>query len=199
VYFLTRREQAAQLKLIDPGWVQDQGQSFFPCPVINLLIDRPGDVVCQICLTDDTFAILPCGHAAGHKCLRAWFRLEDSCPFCRMVLRYPICGHKVLPRLLTSNTIHVLPRTIPDGGALPPICLKCVHSDLLRSTQARFEQTADVFRRARARALALDPETDTDAAATASMDRMLRQKQILEDLLRKGVHEVHIKRSLHQW
>ncbi|OTB13174.1 hypothetical protein K445DRAFT_24986 [Daldinia sp. EC12] len=115
-----------------------EGQAFFPDPMISFLIDRPKDLLCQICQTttlsigplshspdEHTPAILPCGHLACHTCLNAWVSRNKNCPFCRKEMKYSGCGHTLTPALITHDSIATLPKTIPRGGIIGQNCRGC--------------------------------------------------------------------------
>lgn len=204
-YWWKASERDLLNSLIDPERINHRGQTFFPCPNISFIIDDPKDVVCAICkesqfelrgygerLSDGTFAILPCGHAAGHKCMRAWHSANDTCPFCRQVMRYPVCGHKILPRLVTTDSIHTLPRTLPDKGQIPSLCKRCLKMELMRVTRPLLEQSMERFRGARARFMASPGVSD-------AMIDVLREKEVLELLPRQEVDQRYADFCLYNW
>lgn len=114
-----------------------QDESFFPNPKITFLVDKP-TLNCQICqetpleigatdcrFSNDSLVILPCGHVACDGCMSTWVKEHKSCPFCRQNLKRSACKHHVMPLLIAHDTIHTLPKTLPQGGAISSRCKKC--------------------------------------------------------------------------
>lgn len=139
---------AALIRPVTAGWVKmdgkyDDGETFIPIPQLTFLIDNPGNLECRLCrvsqlrvspdalaeVTDETPALMPCGHIAGAVCLAATLDSADpgerSCPFCRIPLEYSGCGHRILQKVLTANTIGTVPATLPNGGVVPERCPDC--------------------------------------------------------------------------
>lgn len=145
---------AERIHPVTAGWIKMDGkyeerESFFPIPLVTFSIDAPDNIVCQICrvselrltppgvprrrplppYTDDMPAIMPCGHVAGAVCLETLMEESEDeawlCPFCRMDLVYARCGHRIKPRVLTSQSIASLPLTLPMGGEIPQLCRSC--------------------------------------------------------------------------
>jgi len=144
-----KKARGEELHPVRAGWLTREAlyqpsESFIPCPKITFIIYKPRNLLCQICHesrleprtdrvrpTDRTPSILPCGHVAGLRCLSRWFShlLADGkspcCPFCRVNLEYPECGHPVPERPVTRENIYLLPPTLQDGGVLPKRCWDC--------------------------------------------------------------------------
>lgn len=141
--------------------------SYVPCPKITFLVDKPEDLVCEICLvsklkfshdksskyTDNTPAMLPCGHVAGYCCLREWLKENHSCPFCRLDLNHELCDHYVKARPIYRGNIHELPQTIPEGGRIASQCRGCRRQTSANCTLLLCEGRADRFREARGKFL----------------------------------------------
>ncbi|KFH47146.1 putative RING finger protein-like protein [Hapsidospora chrysogenum ATCC 11550] len=215
----TLRERLRDCKLITKGksilppWLQtqprqDSAQYFIPCPKITFIIDDPPPpkLTCQICrdtsfelrsvplgidVDDATFSLLPCGHVAGSRCLEKWCSAYGACPFCRMELHYPGCRHPVPPRPITDETIHVLPRTLPDGGALPSLCRECHWSWLAVDAERSLAARTQRFRTARERA-------DRTGSA-ADEQRLLDLKDEVETGVRDELHYPYLSRLLDSW
>ena len=129
------------------GWIKKDGkypenETFFPLPIVTFMVDVPDDISCRICrvsvlsvnpndpsVTDETPAIMPCGHVAGAECLAALMESMDpgtwNCPFCRTPLIHLGCGHRVREKVLTWHTLVNLPKTVPMGGVVPQFCQEC--------------------------------------------------------------------------
>jgi hypothetical protein len=99
-------------------------------------------------LDESTFSLMPCGHAACLQCLEKWFENQGTCPFCRVDLIYPGCGHRVPVRPLTREGLHLLPRTLPEQGRIPNLCAKCLKARLLTQAEEKLEQAMESFRAA---------------------------------------------------
>ncbi|KAI0403727.1 hypothetical protein F4802DRAFT_275747 [Xylaria palmicola] len=154
-------------------------ESFVPSPKITFLIDKPDDLVCQICQqtplkmvigtehpTPEVTAILPCGHIACHACINFWLASHDSCPFCRTNMIHAGCGHQVRPRLIGHDTIHAIPETLPNGGKIGDQCSKCAEKQRRSVSVERWADLAERFQTARQEAEALGTDE-----AQAAMDR----------------------------
>ena len=144
------------LRVLATGWLHpqrhyDEEECFVPLPKLTFIVDQPRSLRCQICqetqlevlsdqetLGDSTPSMLPCGHVAGAACLHQYFKRADSknCPFCRTQLIHNGCGHEVAERLVTRESIHLIPSTIPAGGEIPDYCMDC--------TKRRFERDARI-------------------------------------------------------
>ncbi|KAI0100889.1 hypothetical protein GGR51DRAFT_341570 [Nemania sp. FL0031] len=137
-------------------------ECFIPSPKITFLIDKPDNLVCQICRQarlklavtaenpePETTTILPCGHIACYACINHWFERHASCPFCRVGLTHKRCGHKVRPRLLAQDTIHTLPETLANQGKIGDKCFKCAEKERREMSIERWTELADEFKRAR--------------------------------------------------
>ena len=179
-------------------------ESFFPFPKITFLIDRPAELLCQICreakceieserdhLGDSTFSILPCGHAAGSRCLQTWLRTHSTCPFCRFNLRYPGCGHKIPARPLTKESVHILPRTLSDRGNIPHLCARCLKKSLLIQAEARFEVAAHEFQQARRRFHHTGSEREEEI--------MMARREDFETVMQDEVYIRHLSTWLTSW
>lgn len=213
----TLKERLRDSKLVTkgksllPSWLQnrqgyDRDESFIPCPKITFLIDRPPTLLCQICrdarfrlrssaddgtVNDTTFSILPCGHIAGAQCLETWCNAYGTCPFCRLELCYPGCGHRVRPRHITHESIHLLPRTLPDGGTIPELCSKCLREHLVIEAGERFATAAHKFRETRRRVQRTgDPGDEQE---------LLGIKGEIETVLRDQVHLRYLSSMLSEW
>ncbi|KAH6895352.1 hypothetical protein B0T10DRAFT_213636 [Thelonectria olida] len=179
-------------------------ECFFPFPKITFLIDQPQGLMCQICresecelksegkpIDDSTFSIMPCGHAAGTKCLEAWLRTKSSCPFCRLTLSYPACGHPVPLRPLTTTSIHNVPVTLPDGGHVRDLCKSCHRSSLVEEATPKVRLAASLFRNARRRYHETKHEVDAEA--------LLKRRQEVETVARDEIHVRHFTTWLTSW
>lgn len=163
--------------------------SYFPVPVITFGIDAPTNIICGLCrvsqlrvqgergddwfgpeaaaATDSTPALMPCGHVAGADCLADVLDTAEpgswACPFCRMALVYPVCGHRVRHRALTPNQlVSAIPATIPMGGEISHLCPECRLEELQLTTAmsigvARYElqQARQLYRDTQAEDAAL--------------------------------------------
>lgn len=189
-----------------PSWLQqqcyDSNESFLPCPKVTFLIDRPPALLCQICrdaqfelrstaVDETTFSILPCGHVAGSQCLDTWCFAYDTCPFCRLELRYPGCGHRIPPRRITHESIHLLPRTVPDGGEIPALCSECLREQLIVEAEERFVFAAQEFRVVRRRVQWTGDRHDERD--------LLRAKGEVETMLRDEFHLRYLSSMLNSW
>lgn len=165
--------------------------SYVPCPKITFLVDKPKDLVCEICLvselkfrscvrelTDNTPTILPCGHIAGYRCLKEWLRTHTNCPFCRMELKYNACPHAITPRPVNKTNIHTIPKTIPEGGAITIQCKECrlkwreVYSELIMETHIK--------KFAEARKKYLESQDPSDLAKAWESKTMLEESYAVE-------------------
>ncbi|KAI1660749.1 hypothetical protein F4813DRAFT_348219 [Daldinia decipiens] len=147
------------------------GESFFPDPMVTFLVDRPQDLLCQICQTvtlsigliahtpcDDTPAILPCGHLACHNCLRAWVDANRSCPFCRKDMEYSECGHTLKPALITHDTITTLPKTLSRGGKIAGNCRECQDRENKDKALILWSMATEALKISREVPLGIDPQ-----------------------------------------
>ena len=202
---------AAKGRSLLPSWLQprhsyDRDESFIPCPKVTFLIDRPPPLVCQICretrfrlrspaddgtVNDTTFSIFPCGHVAGTQGLETWCYAYGTCPFCRLELRYPGCGHRIPPRHITHESIHVLPRTLPDGGVIPELCTECLKTNLVAEAEDRFATAAHKFREVRRRVQRTGDPGDEQ--------QLLRMKEEIETVMRDQVHLRYLSSLLSAW
>ncbi|TRX96957.1 hypothetical protein FHL15_002263 [Xylaria flabelliformis] len=152
----------------DTGEIIPNKDSFIRSPKIAFLIDSPTNLTCQICQqtplkmaisaadpNPSMIAILPCGHICCHDCINSWLTDHDSCPFCRIDMIHPNCKHKVQPRLIAQDTIHTLPETLPDGGAIGNMCFKCTEKHMRHRSVQRLIKLAGEFKRARSEAVDL--------------------------------------------
>lgn len=192
-----------------PSWshphrTYDPSESFIPYPKITFLIEKPHGLTCQICRdsrfelkfdidrqNDSTFSILPCGHVAGRRCIQIWCNSNDVCPFCRQKLRYRSCGHKVAPRPITKESIHLLPRTLPDEGSIPDLCHDCLKQKLRVDADNRFELVAHQFQDARKRFYRTRDPKDKE--------ELMLKKEKIETLLRDELHFRHLSNYLISW
>ncbi|KAI0103172.1 hypothetical protein GGR51DRAFT_573357 [Nemania sp. FL0031] len=79
---------------------------------------------------NETFAVLPCGHVFGYRCISQWLHRSQSptCPTCRRSLQHLICGHKIRPRQILGTEFNIhrdLEVVIEDGEDLPGRCASC--------------------------------------------------------------------------
>ncbi|KAK4204181.1 hypothetical protein QBC40DRAFT_312383 [Triangularia verruculosa] len=97
---------------------------------------------CTICLTtplsflpspltssptnDSTPTLLPCGHIFGQSCLRTWLLSNTTCPVCRSPTLHETCKHPIRLRPIHTDTIWLIPRTVPDGGKIAEFCRPCL-------------------------------------------------------------------------
>lgn len=180
---------AQRIRPITTHWVKldgkyDDGETFFPLPLITFGVDNPQNITCRLCrvselrlmpagvprsapqppVTDNMPAIMPCGHIAGAVCLADSFEGTEegewSCPFCRMHLVYPECGHRVKERVLTGRTIAGVPPTIPMGGEIPDMCPDCRAETLQMDTDVFLNINIHEFKQAR-ETYRFDPDEET--------------------------------------
>lgn len=182
-------------------------ESFFPFARISFLIDKPATLVCQICREsrcrvqsenvspenddDSIFAILPCGHVAGSRCLRTWLRDHENCPFCRISLRHADCGHRIDLHPLTTESLYFLPRTLADGGRIAENCADCMRRKMLARSRVmladiskEFEDTMQQY---------LQSQRDVD------MDKMNSTRERFEPVLLDEVYWPSLQALLHEW
>jgi hypothetical protein len=179
-----KRVRETHLRPVRAGWFKREGlyqpsESYIPCPKITFLIDKPRNLMCQICyesrldlrtdriwLADRTPAILPCGHVAGLRCLKHWFSHLASegkapcCPFCRVKLEYPECGHTVPERPITRENVHLLPATLQGGGEISNRFWECSRPGLRVVAAELMQARKAAFLEARERALTTGLEED---------------------------------------
>ncbi|KAI9903404.1 hypothetical protein N3K66_002756 [Trichothecium roseum] len=141
----------------------------------------------SIAVDDSLFLLLPCGHAAGSLCLKTWFSSRPlappTCPFCRLDLRHPSCGHPVRPRPLLAGAAHLLPRTLPDGGRVPRFCPPCFRAELVAAAERRARW--EYGRAGRA---------DRDAA-----EALVRSRDVLEEVMVKDYYVEDFRFFLGAW
>jgi PHD/YefM family antitoxin component YafN of YafNO toxin-antitoxin module len=187
-----------------PNRRYDPQESFFPFPKVTFLIDQPIELKCQICHQascqiksdaespdESTFSLMPCGHAACLQCLEGWFEYQGTCPFCRVDLIYPGCGHRVPVRPLTREGLHLLPRTLPDQGRIPNFCAQCLKETLLSQAEEKLKQAIEGFEATRQRFY------HTKAAADKAT--MLNMKDEFETVLRDEVYLKRLSTWLTSW
>ncbi|KAI1815799.1 hypothetical protein GGS20DRAFT_596452 [Poronia punctata] len=134
-------------------------ECFIPSPKITFLIDRPNNLVCQVCqlaplkmaITAEAPkvnipALLPCGHITCQNCAENWLDSNKSCPFCRISMTHEACGHQVRPRLVAQDTVHTLPETLPNGGKIGRKCFKCSERDNRELSLERWAELAEKFK-----------------------------------------------------
>lgn len=161
--------------------------SFVPSPKITFLIDEPPSLECQICqqtplrigiTAEDPVprmpVILPCGHICCHECSHSWLASQKTCPFCRTSMVHPSCGHQVQPRLIAMDTIHTLPETLANGGAIGDMCFKCTEKDMRQKSVKRLMKLAERFKRARREA--------EDLGTKEAIEDMRRAQDAFESL-----------------
>lgn len=140
------QSQEQLLKPVTAGWIKRNSQyspsdNFIPLPYFTFAIDRPANLLCVICrvsvlavedtcTSDRNPAIMACGHIAGSKCLAEYFADPEreglfNCPICQASLNHTRCGHRVKERVLTTESIRALPRTLPYGGVIHEKCTEC--------------------------------------------------------------------------
>jgi hypothetical protein len=183
-------------------WIRQDGKytdqdGFFPCPKITFLVDQPLNLECKLChvtnltfrsdtlgISDRTPAILPCGHLAGFRCLKKYIEAKNDCPFCRMPLVYEGCGHKIPPRPVTRESVHLLPRTLPDGGKVPHICRDCAKPGLRSMAYKRYKEAKEEF--ASAKTTYFQTQSKADGVVLIAKKREL-ETAMLEHLHLKGM------------
>lgn len=188
----TRKKKAQRRALpaaIERYTPRAEDDCFMPCPAITIHVDLRDRFVCQLCRSsqmdiftrperadEETFHIMPCGHFAGQRCLERWWSSEAemgsgqrSCPFCRLALHHPVCGHKVHARPLRWKDTGLLPRTLPEGGRIADRCLSCTEKEL----EDRLWDLKGRFREVKAR-----------QSSVADVKEFLTLKTALEDTLR---------------
>ncbi|KAK1674790.1 hypothetical protein BDP55DRAFT_632854 [Colletotrichum godetiae] len=168
--------------------VRDVGRCLLPSPKITFLIDKPGDLVCQIChhsqlalrneaearglyveLWDSVPAMLPCGHVAG-TVFGDLAPDYESCPFCRQELVHSKCGHQVQPRHLFSQNVAFTPNSIPHGGSIPELCYAYYKAALWVSADVRYRACKRRFEQARSRHLASESQADANILLHMKVD-----------------------------
>ncbi|KAI0856646.1 hypothetical protein F4860DRAFT_395072 [Xylaria cubensis] len=177
--------------------------SFIPSPKIAFLIDSPTNLICQICQQTplkmaisaadpdpSMIAILPCGHICCHDCSSSWLADHDSCPFCRIDLIHPNCKHKVQPRLIAQDTIHTVPETLPNGGAIGKMCFKCTEKCMRQRSVQLMTNLAGQFKRARSEAV--------DLGTKETVEDMRRAQEAFERVPEDVLLELSRIRH-HQW
>ncbi|KAI0387364.1 hypothetical protein F5Y04DRAFT_286539 [Hypomontagnella monticulosa] len=146
----------------------NEDESYFPTPIANFLIDQPKKLVCQICYTrelkmsakptkETAPAILPCGHVGCYECMNAALDRRPECPFCRVDMTHPECGHHTKPVLISYRTIGTLSKTFPEGGAIGLNCRECRDDGFQRAALDRMEVRAGDIKHARQREGNRDP------------------------------------------
>lgn len=144
----------------------DENHTFFPCPQITFLVGDVPKLTCCICqdsqlvfqesnapgcvgkngaYRDQVPFITPCGHIVGARCMNTWLRNHSTCPSCRTDLVYSGCGHKVMPKIVSSDGIHNIPATVPDGGHIPSLCRDCFAAELLADLRPEYEARKTVL------------------------------------------------------
>ncbi|KAI0549224.1 hypothetical protein F4679DRAFT_547893 [Xylaria curta] len=154
--------------------------SFIRSPKITFLIDSPTNLICQICQQTplkmvisaadpdpSMIAILPCGHISCHDCISSWLTYREICPFCRVELIHPKCKHQVQPRLIAQDTIHSLPETLPNDGAIGDMCFECTEEHTRHRSIQRLTDLAKRFERARLEAVDLGTDEAVEAMRRA--------------------------------
>lgn len=189
-------------------------QTFFPDPKVTFLVDQSPRLICQICRescmriiddlspqgegcsssrsrdSDEIFAIFPCGHIAGSRCLEQWSEQSSSCPFCRKELRYPKCGHKIWPRPLTREGIQILPATLPSGGKLPDCCARCQLEQLRAEQERKWAAASREFQKAK-----MDSKV---RRGRDQAEKLERARKVL-DSIGAEARMKHVHFMLHEW
>lgn len=59
---------------------------------IHLPYENMPKEFCSICIEHDReyFETLKCGHKFHPKCISAWLKRNNSCPYCRTIIRYTL-------------------------------------------------------------------------------------------------------------
>ncbi|KAJ3580353.1 hypothetical protein NPX13_g199 [Xylaria arbuscula] len=164
-------------------------ESFIPSPKVTFLIDKPSNLICQICqqtplklatAADEDpdpsmTAILPCGHICCYGCANLWLTSHDTCPFCRASMIHPACGHLVRPRLVAQDTIHSIPDTLANGGRLGCLCFECFQRTRRELSLERWTDLAEKYKTARQRAetLGTDEAVDEMRRAQKAFERIV--------------------------
>ncbi|KAI1318418.1 hypothetical protein F5Y16DRAFT_134651 [Xylariaceae sp. FL0255] len=198
-----------------------ENESFVPSPKVTFLIDEPQNLICQICQqtnlrialtasesgSDESNdgeipALLACGHIACKSCLDSWLEHNDSCPFCRILLRHTAapscCQHKVQPRLIAHDTIHSLPPTLPNGGKIGDRCHACLEKDHKKITLERMVEGAEKFRRAREKADRSGEKEDVEELRKVQRDWERLPEDLLWVLTRAKARQC-LSFCLHPW
>ena len=189
---------------IQPSRTYDSEEAFFPFPKLTFLIDKPKNIVCQICREstmelrssedekkDTSFSILPCGHVACSRCLIKWVKAHKNCPFCKLSLEYPRCKHPIQPRHITKEGLYIVPKTLPDGGSLLDSCSRCTKAKYLRLAEEQFEVAAEDF--GFTRNILLEPLQLVDE------ETLMRKKDAMESIVRDLGHMRYVTLVLDRW
>ncbi|RYC56659.1 hypothetical protein CHU98_g9559 [Xylaria longipes] len=105
-----------------------------------LLPDMNLCVECGICGTGlainqradqdhEAFAMLPCGHLFGYRCITRWVEQMPNCPQCRMNMVHRACGHDItineMEGGLGFNIHRDLPAALGASQQIPSRCNAC--------------------------------------------------------------------------
>lgn len=178
-------------------------ETFVPSPKIMFLIDRPDNLVCQVCqvvnlkmaITAEiaspyTPSLFPCGHIFCYACTDQWLSQNDSCPICRMSMTYASCNHQVEPRLIAQDTIHTVPETLPNGGKIGRKCFKCCEREQRHVSLDRWASHAVKFKEAR---------RDAERLGTDEAIEKMKKAQKTFERLPEDDFWILSRRRHHQW
>lgn len=113
------------------------------------------DAACPICQEPvgqstpegkiESWSRLPCGHKFGSHCIKHWLGLvaddRPCCPMCRQNASH-LCGHPVLPELITHNrrtTSDIDKRTRGSDMVQFTNCVFCTRYDTVKPRKKRLQ------------------------------------------------------------
>ena len=155
---LIARLQPELANWFQPDRRYSEDECFFPYPHITFLVDKPTNLVCQICrdsvcqlqdfTTTPSTAPSPSCHAA---CLRIALPGRVAAhagplPGVQAQAGLLQCRHRVPAKLITPSSIHFLPRTLPDEGAIRPECSRCLEQEQVRQAKEAHNSAVYEFR-----------------------------------------------------
>lgn len=127
-------------------------------------------------------AILPCGHVACKGCMNLWVKQHKSCPFCREKMKHHGCRHTVNPVLITFDTVHTLPKTLPRGGVISRRCADCVEEKNRDVLMSSWRQCAKKYREVR------------QGAEAKGLDEAVREMKEIENVIEEKAADEALRR-----
>ncbi|KAK7409463.1 hypothetical protein QQX98_008371 [Neonectria punicea] len=107
-------------------------------------------------------------------------------------MTYSECGHDIPLRLVTKESVHLLPPTLQDQGHIPPRCAGCQRKRLFEQSEVSFQQAAQSFEDARQRFHESGGDDGVGQALLAARDRF-------ETLLPNEVYLTQLTTWLTSW